>query len=252
MLNAIRVRYSQGRQYIEDLRRASPRGFRGLPVVGGEPCPADCQACLEVCPAAAIELDPIRIDLGRCTFCGECAAACPPATIEFTAEHRLASDRRAALTISQALPGPPAVEVAETMARRFGRSFKLRSVSSGGCNGCELELNALGNVNFDIGRYGIEFVASPRHADGLVVSGPLTRNMREALEIAWTAMPDPKLVIACGACAISGGPYAESTVLERGFLERFGPALYVPGCPPHPLTLALGILDLLDIDRPGR
>ena len=99
-----------------------------------------------------------------------------------------------------------------------------------------------------MGRYGIEFVASPRHADGLVLSGPLTANMREALDLAWDAMPAPKFVVATGACAISGGPYSDSSVLARGFLGREVPVLHVPGCPPHPLTFIGGILDLLGID----
>ncbi len=250
MLDALKVRLSQGRQYIPDLRSAQPKGFRGLPVVLGQPCEASCRACLEVCPAAAIEVDPIRLDLGRCLLCGDCATACEVGKLEFTAEHRLASHDRDALVVSAARPGPPAVAVAEALRARFKRSLKLRSVSAGGCNGCELELNALGNVNFDLGRYGIEFVASPRHADGLVLSGPLTRNMEEALELAWAAMPEPRFVIAFGACAISGGPYQDSAALARGFLGRNRPALYVPGCPPHPLTFVNAILDLLGIDLP--
>jgi Ni,Fe-hydrogenase III small subunit len=143
------------------------------------------------------------------------------------------------------------VAVSEALRAVFGRSLKLRSVSTGGCAGCELELNATGNVNFDLGRYGIEFVASPRHADGLVLSGPLTRNMKAALDLAWAAMPEPRFVIAFGACAISGGPYAASGALDRSFLAANVPAVYVPGCPPHPLTFANAILDLLGIDRPG-
>jgi Ni,Fe-hydrogenase III small subunit len=142
------------------------------------------------------------------------------------------------------------VAVSRAIAQRFGRSLKLRSVSTGGCNGCELELNALGNVNFDLGRYGIEFVASPRHADALVLSGPLTGNMAAALELAWAGMPAPRFVIAVGACAISGGPYAGSTVLDRSFLGREVPVLYVPGCPPHPLSIIAGIMDLLGLERP--
>ena len=137
------------------------------------------------------------------------------------------------------------VRVSEMIRKLFGRSLKLRSVSTGGCNGCELELNALGNVNFDMGRFGIEFVASPRHADGLVISGPLTKNMSRALELAYEGMPDPKFVISVGACAISGGLYENAPGVDRSFLERFKPALYVPGCPPHPLTFLNGILDLL-------
>lgn len=249
MLKALQVLLSQGRQFVPDLRAARPRGLRGLPVLRGEPCPAGCRACLDACPAQAITLAPLAIDLGRCTFCGDCAPACPPARIEFTGEHRLASDGLAGLVIREGSPSRPAVAVSRAIARRFGRSLKLRSVSTGGCNGCELELNALGNVNFDLGRYGIEFVASPRHADGLVLSGPLTASMREALDLAWEAMPAPRFVIAVGACAISGGPYAGSTVLDRSFLGREVPALFVPGCPPHPLTIIDGLMDLLDLER---
>jgi len=111
-----------------------------------------------------------------------------------------------------------------------------------------LEINALGNVNFDLGRYGIDIVASPRHADAMVISGPITRNMVEALEICWDAIPEPKLVIAVGACAISGGVFANSNTLDRRFLEKVQPSLYVPGCPAHPLTFITGIMDLLGID----
>lgn len=251
MLKAIKVRISQGRQYVPDLRTAAPRGFRGLPVLQGEPCPEACRACLEICPTTAISLAPLRLDLGRCIFCDECALACPPARIAFTPEHRIASDSPVGLVVQEGRPALPAVAVSKALAGLFGRSLKLRSVSTGGCNGCELELNALGNVNFDLGRYGIEFVASPRHADALVLSGPLTANLREALDLAWDAMPTPRFVIAVGACAISGGPYAQSSVLAREFLGRSVPALLVPGCPPHPLTIINGILDLLGIDLPA-
>jgi Ni,Fe-hydrogenase III small subunit/NAD-dependent dihydropyrimidine dehydrogenase PreA subunit len=241
---------AQGRQYIPDLRAAQPRGFRGLPVVLDSPCDAGCTRCVAACPAGALASGPVRLDLGRCMFCEDCALACPAGKIAFTPEPRMASDTRGGLVVGEGVAAPPAVAVAGAISKAFGRSLKLRSVSAGGCNACELELNALGNVNFDLGRYGIEFVASPRHADALVLSGPLTRNMHEALELAWDGMPDPKFVIACGACAISGGPHADSPSLERGFLDRFAPSLYVPGCPPHPLTFVNGILDLLGVDLP--
>lgn len=248
MLNAIRVRISQGRQYIGDLRRATPKGFRGLPVIGEAGCDAGCTACADACPTAAIATAPVRLDLGRCVFCEECVAACPAGAIAFSPDPRMASAAREALVVRAGPPAPPPVAVSAALRDLFGRSLKLRSVSAGGCNACELELNALSNVNFDLGRYGIEFVASPRHADALVLSGPLTRNMREAVELAWDAMPEPRFVIACGACAISGGPYAGSDALARGFLDRLGPSLFVPGCPPHPLTVVNGILELLGIE----
>jgi Ni,Fe-hydrogenase III small subunit len=129
--------------------------------------------------------------------------------------------------------------------RGLGRSLKLRSVSAGGCNGCELVLNASHNVNFDINRYGIEVVASPRHADALVLSGPLTRNMAAAVRDVWEMMPTPKLLIALGSCAISGGVFAESQDLDRSFFDEHTPDLYLPGCPVHPLTIVNGILGIL-------
>jgi Ni,Fe-hydrogenase III small subunit/NAD-dependent dihydropyrimidine dehydrogenase PreA subunit len=247
MWSALRVRASQGRQYIPDVRRVTLKGFRGLPVLGAQPCPDTCHACLDACPAAALSERPLRLDLGRCILCGECGAACPEGKITFTTEHRLAASARDALVVGEEQHTLPPVAVADALARIFGSSLKLRQVSAGGCNGCELELNALSNVNFDLGRYGIEFVASPRHADALVLTGPLTRNMAAAVQLAWDGMPDPKFVIAVGACAISGGPYAASDVLDRAFLGRFAPTLYVPGCPPHPLTFVNGILDLLGV-----
>lgn len=133
----------------------------------------------------------------------------------------------------------------------FGRSLKLRSVSAGGCNGCELELNALGNVNFDMGRFGIEFVASPRHADGIVLSGTTTRNMEQALAATYEAEPAPKLVVLFGACAISGGIFQGSDQLARKYLERLKIDLYIPGCPPHPLTFIYGLLTYLRKTQAG-
>ena len=247
MLKAIAVRVSQGTQYIKDPRQASPAGFRGKPVIGTGACETGCEACVGVCPTAAITSNPLQIDLGRCVMCGDCAPACPAGKLSFTNDFKLACTDRAGLVISASRPAPDPVKVSQALRRRFGRSLKLRSVSAGGCNGCELEVNALTNVNFDIGRYGIDIVASPRHADGLVLTGPITRNMAQALQLCWDAMPDPKLVIAVGACAISGGPFEGSSAIERSFLERFKPTLYVPGCPPHPLTIVCGLLDLLGI-----
>ena len=252
MYPSIKVRVSQGSQTIPDPRRASPAGFRGQPLIAPTACEAGCRACADACPTRAITLepsltDPVQIDLGRCVLCGYCAALCPAGKLSFDNEVRLASTERAALLRSATRRAPDAVQVCASLRRRFGRSLKLRSVSAGGCNGCELEVNALSNVNFDIGRYGIDIVASPRHADGLVLTGPITRNMADALQGCWDAMPEPKLVIAVGACAISGSPFEGSPAIDRGFLERFRPTLYVPGCPPHPLSFVCGVLDLLGI-----
>jgi Ni,Fe-hydrogenase III small subunit/NAD-dependent dihydropyrimidine dehydrogenase PreA subunit len=247
MFQSIFVRKSQGTQFIPDPRLAKPPGFRGKPVIDAMACVPECQRCLDVCPSSAIALSPMQIDLGRCVLCGDCEPVCPTEKISFSADFKLASTNRAALTVSAARPDIDPVKVSAALHKRFGRSLKLRSVSAGGCNGCEMEINALGNVNFDLGHYGIDIVASPRHADALVLSGPINRNMAGALQICWDAMPDPKILIAVGACAISGGVFAESDALDRGFLDSVTPALYVPGCPAHPLTFISGILDLLGI-----
>ncbi|HPN64944.1 MAG TPA: NADH:ubiquinone oxidoreductase, partial [Candidatus Goldiibacteriota bacterium] len=123
--------------------------------------------------------------------------------------------------------------------------LKLRQVSAGGCNGCEMELNACSNVNFDMGRFGIDFVASPRHADGIVITGPVTKNMAPALEDTYKSIPLPKIIIAAGTCAISGGVFKDSDALDRSFFEKHKIDLYVPGCPVHPLTFVNGVLKLI-------
>lgn len=247
LLKSIAVRQAQGSQYIPDLQAAVPTGFRGKPLIGEAACASACSACQAACPSAAITLAPVQIDLGRCVLCGDCESACPEAKISFTSDCKLASTSREALSVSSAHPDLDPIVVSQALRKRFGRSLKLRSVSAGGCNGCEMEINAWGNVNFDLGRYGIDIVASPRHADGLVLSGPITRNMVSALQTCWDSMPEPKLVIAVGACAISGGVFADCDAVDRRFLETFKPALYVPGCPAHPLTFIAGIMDLLGI-----
>ncbi len=252
MFQTIAVRKAQGTQYIADLRAAQPGGFRGKPVIAEAACAPGCRACQDVCPSNAIELnvhgaDAVRIDLGRCVMCGDCAPVCPGQKLSFSNDVKLCATRRDQLVVSAARPNLDPMAVSAELKKRFGRSLKLRSVSAGGCNGCEMEVNAWGNVNFDIGRYGIDLVASPRHADGIVLSGVLNRNMMEALQIAWEAIPEPKLLIAVGACAISGGVFADSDALAREFLDKYPPTLYVPGCPAHPLTFISGIMDLLGI-----
>ena len=247
MFKALKVRKNQGWQYIGDLSAAVPAGFRGRPVIDAKPCAEGCTDCRNSCPTQAIMLDPVRIDLARCVFCRECEFACPEKLIHFSAEPRMGAAAPEGLVISPGGAAPTPVAASAALRKIFGRSLKLRQVSAGGCNGCELELNALANVNFDLQRFGIEWVASPRHADGLVLTGPLTANMADALQATWDAMPEPRFLIAFGACALSGGPFAESAVLDRSFLDRFKPALLVPGCPPHPLTFVSAILELLGV-----
>ena len=251
IFKSLGVRASQGTQYIADLRRAVPAGFRGLPVIGEGPCVEGCAQCRDACPTGAIELDPLRLDLGKCVFCSECVDACPDGKIAFSPEPRMATTTRDGLVV-RAGAGPTPIETSAALKDLFGRSLRLRQVSAGGCNGCELELNAVANVNFDLQRYGIEWVASPRHADALVLTGPLTKNMAEAVRLAWDAMPDPRFVVAFGACTISGGLYQDAPALDRAFLAAVGPTLFIPGCPPHPLSFVAAIMDLLGIEATAR
>jgi Ni,Fe-hydrogenase III small subunit/NAD-dependent dihydropyrimidine dehydrogenase PreA subunit len=242
---ALRVRLAEGRPTIPDIAAATaPEKFRGKPRIDSSRCTDGCSACVEACPTGAISLTPLTIDLGACVFCPLCIEACPEGAITYTNNYRMAATSREGLLLREGGEISPQ-GCSREIYRLFGRSLKLRSVSAGGCNGCELELNALGNVNFDMGRFGIEFVASPRHADGVVISGTTTRAMAHALETTFEATPNPKLLILFGACAISGGIFQGSDQLARGFIERRKVDLYIPGCPPHPLTFIHGLLTYL-------
>lgn len=224
-----------------------PERFRGLPVLdpNAEARPEHREPASSAFVTTSGDGQPM-LDIGSCLFSPEEAVDCGAAgAVVFTRDHRMASSTREGL-----ISPTGEVELARALDARmlqlFGRSLRLRSVVAGSCGGCEAELTALGNVVFDLSRFGIQFVASPRHADGVVITGAFNRNMRVALEKTIEATPAPKLIIAVGACAISGGPFRGSPEIEDGVPSGIHVDLYVPGCPPHPLTILDGLLRLLN------
>jgi len=197
---------------------ALPSRYRGRPIVAGQSA---------------------SVDLGKISFS-------PDSDLVYSNDYQMAVSQREDLVLSQERTIVLARSLNDKMLKIFGRSLKLRQVSAGGCNACELDINVLNTPVWDLSRFGIQFVASPRHADGIVVTGPITRNMREALIKTYEAIPDPKMVIAIGGCAISGGLFSDSPQVSKGLDTIIPVDLYIPGCPPHPLTILDGLLRLLD------
>jgi Ni,Fe-hydrogenase III small subunit len=248
MFELLRARLAQGTQTssFPEGDPEFPARFRGRPALVCEGPELALGQSADL-PTQVVSKDPRGLpvlDLGACLFAPEEAATLPHCRTTFTRDYRMASRSREGLvTPTGEVELAGALDV--KMRRLFGRSLRLRSVSAGSCNGCEGELVALSNVVFDMARFGIQFVASPRHADGIVITGAVSLNMREALERTYTAVPDPRLVIAVGACACSGGPFAGSPEVMNGVPQEIPVDLWIPGCPPHPLTVLDGLLRLL-------
>jgi Ni,Fe-hydrogenase III small subunit/ferredoxin len=239
--------------------RTNPGFIMGKPVIDTSACTA-CGECINRCPSSAIVLDrqkkEIGINLDQCIFCSLCEEICPAKAVTMTSEFELAQKSRTLLR-----KGTPVIEIRdipdesyEVIGRKleqkvkklFGRSLQIREVDAGSCNGCDYEINAVNNPFNDLERFGFHFVASPRHADMLLVTGTASRNMELALVKTYNAAPDPKLVVAVGACACSGGIFRDSYATRNGIDCIVPVDVYIPGCPPRPQAIIYGILKALD------
>ena len=238
MFNTLKNRFEQGYRtcaYPKEIPAVFPR-YRGKPVINTEVSPDTVLDCANACPQDAIDVDRRTIDMGRCIFCGTCEQVSQKEFVSFSNDFEIATScRQDLLTGNGDLPSL-AQHAKQHFKKLFGRSLQLRQVSAAGCNACEADLNVLATPFFDLSRFGINFVASPRHADGIVVTGPVSKNMKTALIKTFEAIPEPKVVIAVGSCAISGGPFWGSPEVGDG-LETILPVdLFIPGCPAHPLS----------------
>ena len=233
--------------------------FIGRPEIDAEKCTM-CGECVRRCPSRAIVMDKaarsIGINYDDCVFCALCEDVCPVAVVKMTNKFELAENDRGKLRVSPLVIEDRDVpdasyeiicsELRDKARKVFGRSLNIREVDAGSCNGCDYEINAVNNPFNDIERLGIHFVASPRHADMLLVTGTATRNMELALVKTYNATPDPKLVVAVGACACSGGIFKDSYASRNGIDCVVPVDVYIPGCPPRPQAIIFGILKALD------
>jgi Ni,Fe-hydrogenase III small subunit/Pyruvate/2-oxoacid:ferredoxin oxidoreductase delta subunit len=231
----------------------------GRPVIDASRC-TGCGQCVKRCPAAAIELNnktkDIGINIDQCIFCALCEEICPAKAVTITNEFELAeknrqSLRKGALVIDERdIPDADYELIGKSiktrLRKKLGRSLQIREVDAGSCNGCDYEINATTNPLNDLERFGVHFVASPRHADMLLVTGTACRNMELALVKTYNATPDPKLVVAVGACACSGGVFRESALTRAGIDSIVPVDVYIPGCPPRPQAIIYGILKAVD------
>ncbi|MBN2428770.1 MAG: hydrogenase [Deltaproteobacteria bacterium] len=242
MLKLIRTRINQGYRTSSYPKKDIQlhESYRGRPQINHNCDPELARRCATACPQDAIDPEKGLIDLGRCVFCGLCERLSEGKFISFSTNFELGVADPAQLLCDGNFPDL-AAHSKQHFKRLFGRSLQLREVSAAGCNCCEADTNVLNTPFFDLSRFGIDFVASPRHADGLFVTGPVSRNMKTALLDTYDAIPSPKVVIATGSCALSGGPFRDSSEIVplQDLLEV---DLFIPGCPPHPLTILSAML----------
>lgn len=229
----------------EQISLEGSKRFRGA--IEGNASKEMLLRCQAVCPvgAFAAQGDSYKIDYKKCLFCGKCVEACASLALE-------EGNNEAVLRHSNKDAMPYLIEagqeaVAEVLKQRLGRSLHVRHLDAGSCNACDFEMGAMGNPYYDLHRYGVAFVASPRHADMLMVTGVVTRNLEQALRMSYEAMPEPRLVMACGACAAGGETYGD-TYAVVGAADKVVPVdLYVPGCPPRPSAMIVGMLAAADL-----
>jgi formate hydrogenlyase subunit 7 len=232
------------------------QGLLGFPKYHPEACQEGCRACADACLPGAIHVNTdgadsgyLSIDYGKCIVCQLCTEACPTGAMEKSQDWAFGVRHRDDLRWVEALSSPPAIQLKEKIKSAFGRSLHVRHVDAGSCNACESELQALNNPFYNLHRLGIFFTPSPRFADLLLVTGPVTYAMREALLETYNAMPEPRWVMATGTCAVSGGAVAGGYACGFGIDEVLPVDLYLPGCPPNPAAIIQALLLLLNRDK---